>query len=273
MEAAQAGYAAAQLAAITLVATFALQALDRVIRHWKVPDSRRQQLELQQEIAHLQRQAAALNHPDTFAQSAKAERKAIALDKELSRLRQQQVGCPGLAVGGWLGSRPGGLCHYVAATGALQARTTNACNRSENVPPSAFDELCRRRQARSAYCACPSCCASCCCSGWCISPVRGQTFWSGLSVLARPLPVDSMTAGSAWHSPSIGPLKVLTALLFRVPLAASVPVVGHIPARAAWPLNRWLRVGAGKAGVPGAVGLLAWGMLCQRVSAAILGRS
>lgn len=34
----------------------------------QVPDTRRQQYELQQEIAHLQRQAAALNHPDTFAQ-------------------------------------------------------------------------------------------------------------------------------------------------------------------------------------------------------------
>lgn len=30
--------------------------------------------------------------------------------------------------------------------------------------------------------------------------------------------------------------------------AASVPVVGHIPPRAAWPLNRWLRVGAGAHG-------------------------
>lgn len=34
----------------------------------QVPDTRRQQFELQQEVAHLQRQAAALNHPDTFAQ-------------------------------------------------------------------------------------------------------------------------------------------------------------------------------------------------------------
>ncbi|EFN57663.1 hypothetical protein CHLNCDRAFT_142812 [Chlorella variabilis] len=57
----------------------------------QVPDTRRQQFELQQEVAHLQRQAAALNHPDTFAQSAKAERKAIALEKELAKLRQQQA--------------------------------------------------------------------------------------------------------------------------------------------------------------------------------------
>lgn len=34
----------------------------------QVPDTRRQQFELQQEVAHLQRQASALNHPDTFAQ-------------------------------------------------------------------------------------------------------------------------------------------------------------------------------------------------------------
>lgn len=56
-----------------------------------MPDTRRQQHDLAQEVAHLQRQAAALNHPDTFAQSAKAERKAIALEKELARLRDQQV--------------------------------------------------------------------------------------------------------------------------------------------------------------------------------------
>ena len=37
----------------------------------QVPDTRRQQFELQQEVAHLQRQAAALNHPDTFAQAGR----------------------------------------------------------------------------------------------------------------------------------------------------------------------------------------------------------
>lgn len=169
-DAPEAGYAAAQLAAVTLVATFTLQAMDRLIRRWKVPDTRRQQLDLQREIAHLQRQAAALNHPDTFAQSAKAERKAIALDKELARLRQQQAEA---------GSR-------------------------------------------------------------------------------RLLRLPQL-------------LRVLL-LLWLVYMSSTVPVVGHIPPRAAWPLNRWLRVGAGKAGVPGAVGLLAWSMLCQRVSAAILGR-
>lgn len=100
---------AAQLAALTLVATFAIAVLDRLVKRWKasadrtqqpdgslhpplpplppaacrqlpasgrawspaaqVPDTRRQQFELQQEITHLQRQAAALNHPDTFAQA------------------------------------------------------------------------------------------------------------------------------------------------------------------------------------------------------------
>lgn len=35
-DAVEAGYAAAQLAAITFVAAFAVQALDRLIRRWKV---------------------------------------------------------------------------------------------------------------------------------------------------------------------------------------------------------------------------------------------
>lgn len=34
-DAPEAGYAAAQLAAVTLVATFTLQAMDRLIRRWK----------------------------------------------------------------------------------------------------------------------------------------------------------------------------------------------------------------------------------------------
>lgn len=44
--------------------------------------------QLQLEITDLKRQAATLNHPDTFAQSAKAERKALALEKELLRLQE-----------------------------------------------------------------------------------------------------------------------------------------------------------------------------------------
>jgi hypothetical protein len=48
----------------------------------QVPDTRRQQFELQQEVAHLQRQAAALNHPDTFAQVCESMSSLrLALDK------------------------------------------------------------------------------------------------------------------------------------------------------------------------------------------------
>ncbi|PSC75651.1 tail-anchored insertion receptor WRB-like [Micractinium conductrix] len=161
--------ATAQLAAVVLLASFALTALDRLVRRWKVPDTRRRQAELAQEVAHLQRTAAVLNHPDTFAQSAKAERKAIALEKELTRLRQEQV-----------------------EAGA---------QRVLRVPRA----------------------------------LRVVLF--------------------LW-------------LLFQ---STSTPVVGHVRAEAAWPLGRWLRLGTGK-GAPGAVGLLAWAMLCQRVSAAVLGR-
>jgi predicted anti-sigma-YlaC factor YlaD len=78
-------------------------------------------------------------------------------------------------------------------------------------------------------------------------------------------------------------------------------VVGQLQPGVVWPLGRWLSVGAGeqsfivqklqqtlalawsmhlapllltsagKAWAPGAVGLLAWAMLCQRLSVAILG--
>lgn len=50
-------------------------------------------------------------------------------------------------------------------------------------------------------------------------------------------------------------------------------MVIHLRPEAVWPLGRWLGIGAGSARVPGAVGLLAWAMLCQRVTAALLGRS
>jgi hypothetical protein len=56
----------------------------------QVPNTVEQQRELTTEIAILRRQAAALNAPDTFAQCAKAERRAIALEKEADRLREQQ---------------------------------------------------------------------------------------------------------------------------------------------------------------------------------------
>ena len=56
-----------------------------------MPDTAARQAALAAEVAHLKRQAALLNHPDTFAQSAKADRKAIALERELTQLRDQQV--------------------------------------------------------------------------------------------------------------------------------------------------------------------------------------
>ncbi|PRW59129.1 tail-anchored insertion receptor WRB [Chlorella sorokiniana] len=163
---------AGQLAALTLVATFALSVLERLIKRWKVPDTRRQQFDLQQEVAHLQRQAAALNHPDTFAQSAKAERKAIALAKELAKLQSQS-----------------------------------------QVP-------------------------------------AGARFLLRLPALLR--------------------LALLGWLVYQ---STAVPVVAQLRPETVWPLGRWLSIGAGKASAPGAVGLLAWAMLCQRVSAALLGRS
>lgn len=42
-------------------------------------------------MASLRRQAARLNTPDTFAACAKAERKAIALEKDAARLAQAQA--------------------------------------------------------------------------------------------------------------------------------------------------------------------------------------
>jgi CHD5-like protein len=42
------------------------------------------------EIAELKRQAKFLNNPDTFAQCAKMERKALALEKHLERLQTQE---------------------------------------------------------------------------------------------------------------------------------------------------------------------------------------
>lgn len=54
---------------------------------------------------------------------------------------------------------------------------------------------------------------------------------------------------------------------------AANPAANHL--HAVWTLTGWpARLPCtGKASAPGAVGLLAWAMLCQRVSAALLGRS
>ena len=47
---------------------------------------------LETEVKDLRRQAAAVNTPATFSQSAKLERKAIARERELKALQQQTVG-------------------------------------------------------------------------------------------------------------------------------------------------------------------------------------
>lgn len=57
----------------------------------QVPDTAARQAALGREVAHLKRQAALLNTPETFAACAKAERKAIALERQLAQLQEQQV--------------------------------------------------------------------------------------------------------------------------------------------------------------------------------------
>ena len=59
------------------------------LRVSQVPNTAAQQCSLQLEISGLKRQAAALNTPATFAQCAKAERRALALEKDAARLREQ----------------------------------------------------------------------------------------------------------------------------------------------------------------------------------------
>lgn len=190
----------------------------------QVPDTRRQQFELQQEVAHLQRQAAALNHPDTFAQvwpagrlaesgliwytkrtchasrtmhscsstcpacpsnctcpppphllpccllqtqSAKAERKAIALAKELAKLQEQAQ-----VITGWFEAAAGGLASGRTVKGMQDVWPANATGGLTQLAcrfrtPS----LVRRRLAHASCCGCPACCALHCWAGWCINPV------------------------------------------------------------------------------------------------------
>jgi hypothetical protein len=56
----------------------------------QVPNTFETQADIQYEIADLKRQAKFLNNPDTFAQCAKMERKALALEKHLERLQTQE---------------------------------------------------------------------------------------------------------------------------------------------------------------------------------------
>ncbi len=51
-----------------------------------MPDTAARETALAAEVAALTREAAALAGPDTFARGAKAERRALALSKELARL-------------------------------------------------------------------------------------------------------------------------------------------------------------------------------------------
>ncbi|KAG7668894.1 hypothetical protein Ndes2526B_g00609 [Nannochloris sp. 'desiccata'] len=82
--------AVAQLALIILIGTALLNLVERIIVAIKVPDTSEAQSDMQHEIAELKRQAKFLNNPDTFAQCAKMERKALALEKHLDRLQTQE---------------------------------------------------------------------------------------------------------------------------------------------------------------------------------------
>ena len=87
---------------ILLFAVF-LNLLERVILAYYVPDIRQRLGLLQHDIASLRAQAMKLVSPDTFAQAAKADRKAIALEKEVERLRRVQA----VNKGHWLVRLPG----------------------------------------------------------------------------------------------------------------------------------------------------------------------
>lgn len=54
----------------------------------QVPNTADRQAALEAEMADLKRQAKDLNTPDTFSQCAKLERRALALEKELIRVRE-----------------------------------------------------------------------------------------------------------------------------------------------------------------------------------------
>lgn len=157
-----------------LVVSVLLEAVQRLLVAWKVPNTLEQQASMQQEVARLKRQAVALSTPETFAQSAKTERKAIALEKQLARLAEEQA------------------------------------------------------IARSHY-------------------------LLGLAQLGRLALVMFVVVHTAVH----------TTLTLE---AAS------LPPHATWPLGRWLTLGTGKLSSKGAVGLLPWTIVCQRVGAALLGR-
>ena len=80
----------AVLGLTVLLVSCSLNIFERLIVDWKVPDIREKEMDLQHTIESLRREAVKLTAPDTFAAAAKADRKAIALEKELERMRQYQ---------------------------------------------------------------------------------------------------------------------------------------------------------------------------------------
>jgi hypothetical protein len=81
----------ARVALLVFLGCVLLNVLERIILEWKVPDTSSKQAVIERRIEHLKREAAKLNSPEMFAASAKADRKAIGLEKELARMRHHEV--------------------------------------------------------------------------------------------------------------------------------------------------------------------------------------
>eukprot|EP00890_Picochlorum_soloecismus_P004370 jgi/Picsp_1/4934/NSC_02298-R1_hypothetical protein CHLNCDRAFT_142812 [Chlorella variabilis] len=81
----------ARVALLVFLGCALLNVLERIVLEWKVPDTSSKQAVIEERIEHLKREAAKLNSPETFAASAKADRKAIGLEKELARMRHQEI--------------------------------------------------------------------------------------------------------------------------------------------------------------------------------------
>lgn len=78
-----------RLGALVLLATVLLNVVERLVTEWKIPDNSERQRDVRRDVEMLKREAARLNAPDTFAACAKAERKAISLEKELAKMEQR----------------------------------------------------------------------------------------------------------------------------------------------------------------------------------------
>ncbi|KAI8110820.1 hypothetical protein M9434_004394 [Picochlorum sp. BPE23] len=79
------------VAIAVLLGSFLLNLFERFAFEWKVPDTRGIEMDLTRSIEDLKKEAAKLMTPETFAASAKAERKAIALEKELDTMRRNRA--------------------------------------------------------------------------------------------------------------------------------------------------------------------------------------